>query len=385
MHSRCVVPFEEFCTAGEWASSQAATTQCDPPTHPAVWNEHSHYGSWRPKARFQDEGLVRDVGCLNCIAAHSVKLVQPQLTFRELMKPLVNNTLCWARSTVRPVSQWGSTTIKMRNTMDHLLWHTKWGDMTQAHPIYGCPTPIVMMVLKSQFPPQLQIKHQRRQRQHIQNRVRFPVQCEDTVSSDGVSITNYTFTEKGSGLGFSYSPGKFWWVRTPVKGLVGRWRGTRLRLLPWRSSQWKVDHQWCQQNALHGKTSRTRAQKSFALLASEQTRWSVHDAVQVQAGKASCFQPSHASFPQNQVRPMRSCLVHNPPANIGNRGFVFAVGPITTLGLIGDSGRTVRSLSAASKHSIHPGRRRGTYFHPLRIIFLGICFFTNIFHMCVIL
>ena len=77
-------------------------------------------------------------------------------------------------------------------------------------------------------------------------------------------------------------------------------------------------------------------------------------------------------FPQYQVRPMSLCLVHNPPASIGYRGFVFAVGPITPLGLVGDSGRTVRSLSAASKpriypthgaeHSIHLGRRRGTYF-----------------------
>ena len=111
------------------------------------------------------------------ITAHSVKLVQPQLTFGELVKPLVNNALCWARSTVRPVSQWWSTTCKMRNTMDHLLWVrqvTRWTcSMTQAHPIYGCPTPIVTMVLKSQFLPQLQIKHLRRQRQHIQNRVRF--------------------------------------------------------------------------------------------------------------------------------------------------------------------------------------------------------------------
>ena len=45
--------------------------------------------------------------------------------------------------------------------------------MTQAHPIYGCPTPIVTMVLKSQFLPQVKIKHLRRQRQHIQNQVRF--------------------------------------------------------------------------------------------------------------------------------------------------------------------------------------------------------------------
>ena len=80
----------------------------------------------------------------------------------------------------------------------------------------------------------------------------------------------------------------------------------------------------------------------------------------MQAGKAGCFQPSHASFPQNQVRPMRLCLVHNPPASIGYRGFVFAVGPITTLGLVGDSGRTVRSLSAASKPRITQRTARNT-------------------------
>ena len=40
------------------------------------------------------------------ITAHSVKLVQPQLIFEELVKPLVDNALCWARSTVHPVSQW---------------------------------------------------------------------------------------------------------------------------------------------------------------------------------------------------------------------------------------------------------------------------------------
>ena len=36
------------------------------------------------------------------------------------------------------------------------------------------------------------------------------------------------------------------------------------------------------------------------------------------------------------------------------RRFFFAVGPISTLGLVGDSGRTVRSLSAASKPHIYP-------------------------------
>ena len=40
------------------------------------------------------------------ITAHSVKLVKPQLTFDELVKPLMGNAFCWARNTVRPVSQW---------------------------------------------------------------------------------------------------------------------------------------------------------------------------------------------------------------------------------------------------------------------------------------
>ena len=47
--------------------------------------------------------------------------------------------------------------------------------------------------------------------------------------------------------------------------------------------------------------------------------------------KAGCFQPSHASFPQDQVRPMK-CLVHIPPASIGYRGFVSAVGRDLTIG-----------------------------------------------------
>ena len=80
--------------------------------------------------------------------------------------------------------------------------------MAQVHPIYECPTPIVTMVLKSQFLPQLQIEHLRRQRQHIQTRVySSPVSSfysEDTVNGVGVSIANYTFTEVTtvSGLGF---------------------------------------------------------------------------------------------------------------------------------------------------------------------------------------
>ena len=87
--------------------------------------------------------------------------------------------------------------------------------MTQVHPIYECPTPIVTMVLKSQFLPQLQIEHLRRQRQHIQNRVRFGSSVRllprGHFNSDGVSIAVYTFAEviNVSRLGFSYSLEKF--------------------------------------------------------------------------------------------------------------------------------------------------------------------------------
>ena len=101
----------------------------------------------------------------------------------------------------------------------HLLWLRQVTrlpcSMAQVHPIYECPTPIVTMVLKSQFLPQLQIKRLRRRRQHIQTRVYSgPVSgfySEDTVDGVGVSIANYTFTEvtKVSGLGFSYSQKRF--------------------------------------------------------------------------------------------------------------------------------------------------------------------------------
>ena len=46
-------------------------------------------------------------------------------------------------------------------------------------------------------------------------------------------------------------------------------------------------------------------------------------------------------------------LVTILPRALGTEVF-FAVGPISTLGLVGDSGRTVRSLSAASKPRIYP-------------------------------
>ena len=57
---------------------------------------------------------------------------------------------------------------------------------------------------------------------------------------------------------------------------------------------------------------------------------------------------------------------HGPPASIGDRGLVSAVGP-TSIGVVGDLRRTNRSLSAASKprllsqrtaRSLHPSREK---------------------------
>ena len=105
-----------------------------------------------------------------------------------------------------------------------------------------------------------------------------------------------------------------------------------------------------------------------------------HDAVQVQAEEAGCFQPSRASFPQDQVRPMK-CLVHIPPASIGYRGFVSAVGRDLTIGasrwlwsdrpLAVSSAKTSLLPNARRGHSIRLGRRRGTYFQGARILILA--------------
>ena len=122
--------------------------RCDPPTHlPFRTSTHNKVGDVLAKAswRLAEGSFAAPYSKMKVlfatlavsITAHSVKLVQPQLTFGELVSPLVNNALCWARGTVRPVSQWWSTTIKMRNTMVHLLWvrqETRLTcSMTQAH------------------------------------------------------------------------------------------------------------------------------------------------------------------------------------------------------------------------------------------------------------
>ena len=70
--------------------------------------------------------------------------------------------------------------------------------MTQAHPICGCPTQIVALVLKSQFLPQL------RSNTYVANASTFSLKSsshpvssfhsEDTVNGVEASIAEYTFT-----------------------------------------------------------------------------------------------------------------------------------------------------------------------------------------------
>ena len=91
--------------------------RCDPPTHLPLGRALTlqFVASWpKPvsdsqKARSQhrySKMKVLFATLAASITTHSVKLMQPQLTFGELMKPLINNALCSAQGTVRPVSQW---------------------------------------------------------------------------------------------------------------------------------------------------------------------------------------------------------------------------------------------------------------------------------------
>ena len=106
---------------------------------------------------FKNEGLVRDAGYLNCSSLRVI--IQPHLTFEELMKTLGAQRAVLGTDTVRPVSQCDPRLSS--NTMDLLVWIRQMArlpcSMTQVHQIYECPTPIVTMQLKSQFLPQLQI------------------------------------------------------------------------------------------------------------------------------------------------------------------------------------------------------------------------------------
>ena len=95
---------------------------------------------------------------------------------------------------------------------------------------------------------------------------------------------------------------------------------------------------------------------SFALLASKQTQHAV-DVINTMLFKCDkkCKLLSTVTrlFYSVQTRPVVYALITILPRALGTEVF-FAVGPISTLGLVGDSGRTVRSLSAASKPHIYP-------------------------------
>ena len=73
-----------------------------------------------------------------------------------------------------------------------------------------------------------------------------------------------------------------------------------------------------------------------------------------------CFQPSHASFYSDSDSSDEIMPCSQSSREHWVRRFFFAVGPISTLGLVGDSGRTVRSLSAASKPRITQRTTRNT-------------------------
>ena len=88
--------------------------QCDPPTNLPFGRALTlrFVASWpKPvddsqKARSQHRYSKMEILFATLavsITAHSVKLMQPQLTFGGLMKPLISNALCWAQGTSEPV------------------------------------------------------------------------------------------------------------------------------------------------------------------------------------------------------------------------------------------------------------------------------------------
>ena len=110
-----------------------------------------------------------------------------------------------------------------------------------------------------------------------------------------------------------------------------------------------------------------------------QCHW--HDAVKCKQEGQAAFSHHTPHFPQDQVRPLGLCHDHNPPASIGNRGFVSAVGRDLTIGasrwlwsdrpLAVSSAKTSHLPNVRRGHSIRLGRRRGTYFQGARILILA--------------
>ena len=197
--------------------------------------------------------------------------------------------------------QWASgdpRTIEMRNTMDHLLWVTPSEEINVLYDTGSSnlwvPNSYCAMVLKSQFLPRKQIKHLRRQRQHIQDRIRLGSSVKFLLQGhcEYWRCVNHRLHFRRSDWrvwNWNSAPsGKIW--RNLRHGLMfhfpvpfcgrssyssgrsgGCWRGARLRLLPWRSSQWKVDHRWCQQRAAVGSTPYAVVETGTSLLAGPTT------------------------------------------------------------------------------------------------------------------
>ena len=157
----------------------------------------------------------------------------------------------------------------------------------------------------------------------------------------------------------------------------GCWRGTRLRLLPWKIKSMKSCPSMVSTARTTRKTSRTRTWRAPRVVVVRTAGFRTGQRMSLTRCCSSVSRKCRLlSAITRLISSESSSSDEIMPCSQSSREHwvqrFFAVGPISTLGLVGDSGRTDRSLSAASKpriypthgaeHSIHPGRRRGTYF-----------------------
>ncbi len=248
--------------------------RCDPPTHlqfgrtltlrfVASWPK----ASWRlargPVAApiFQNVSLVRDDGCLNYNSLRDLSAATTVLWW--VHEPLVNNALCCARGMVRPVSQWCSTTIKdaqyngslvvdtpsdemnvFYDTGSSYLWvsnsaccdgsqvtiSTTWersGTYVANGNTFSSGTARVQCQVLLQNAVNSGCTNHRL---HFR-RDAYVSRLEISFSLEGIIWRNLQHGWCSTSIPFcgrsSYSSGKSGWC----------WRGARLRLLPWRSSQ----------------------------------------------------------------------------------------------------------------------------------------------------
>ena len=291
-----------------------------------------------------------------------------------------------------------------------------------------CPTQIVAMVLKSQFLPRKQIKHLRRQRQ--QNQIEYDSgQCqEDTVNIGGVSIADYTFAEvtNVSRLGISYSLGKFAesaaWLDVPLPCSI-LWTEFVLQWKVWwmlaqspsspstlEIKSIKVDHRWCQQRALHvvvwtcfAPTKRARSHSTLRLSSQSsrgerlqrkivvactagfradptRSRCYWHDAVQVWQEMQTAFNRHTPLLLKVRFDRWSYALITVLPRALGTEVFLRGRSDLnigagrwlwSDRPLAVSSVKTSHLPNARRGHSIHPGRRRGTYFQGAWISILA--------------